>query len=357
MPPGPASYDLRPPNGAGKVAVFENRIADLLLDQWARRPGHRRGPSVGVRRERCLQSRSATPSSRVRHPCMSLRGSSGFSVRGAGRRRSQGAQLTLDQARVPSGWGGWRPGAGRPRGRRSVPHARRERFAARFPQHVTLRVVAGVESLRRHRSMRVVRGAILDGGNRDHFRVIEFSVQSNHLHLIVEADGAAGLTVGMIGLEVRLARRLNRLLGRRGRLFAGRYHARSLRTPSEVRLALRYVLLNHRHHAEALTESPGGSSGTAALDPCSSGLWFDGWACRAPPREVWKRELLSRPRPTARATVWLMTTGWRRLGLLGLDELPGPAPRSARPRGSPPEPGSTAATSVRPGRSGCPRGR
>ncbi|HTE56484.1 MAG TPA: transposase [Kofleriaceae bacterium] len=200
-------------------------------------------------------------------------------------------------------------------------HGRRERFAARNPQHVTLRVVGGVGSLRRHRSMRVVRLAILAGGHRSDFRVIEFSVQSNHLHLIVEAGGADGLTRGMIGLEVRLARRLNRAFGRSGRFFAERYHARSLRTPTEVRNAIRYVLQNHQHHARlAGASAPAGR--VAALDPWSSAVWFDGWAVRLDPREGWQKELLALGRPTATATVWLLTTGWKRLGLLDRNDLP-----------------------------------
>ena len=204
--------------------------------------------------------------------------------RRSGRRAASGAQLTLDDARVASGRGGWRPGAGRPRGRTKVAHGRRERFAARYPQHVTLRVVGGVESLRRHRSMRVVRRALLAGGHRPTFRVIEFSVQSNQLHLIVEAGGADGLTRGMIGLAVRLARRLNRAFGRSGRLFAERYHARSLRTPTEVRNAIRHVLQNHQHHARRAGVSAAALH-AAALDPCSSSVWFDGWAVRLDPRE------------------------------------------------------------------------
>ncbi|HTE49846.1 MAG TPA: hypothetical protein VK698_03165 [Kofleriaceae bacterium] len=173
--------------------------------------------------------------------------------------------------------------------------------------------------------MRIVRAAIIAGGHRADFRVVEFSVQSNHLHLIVEAGGAAGLTRGMIGLEVRLARRLNRALGRRGRLFGERYHARSLRTPTEVRLALRYVLLNHRHHAAQRRDRSSSAAPGRALDPCSSGLWFDGWTTPLQPREGWQRELLAEPRPNARATVWLLTTGWRRRGLLDRGELPGRA--------------------------------
>lgn len=237
-------------------------------------------------------------------------------------RRARPAQLTLDEARKPTGRGGWRPGAGRPRGRSRVMHERRERFPARFPQHVTLRILEGIGSARRACVMRVVRRVIRAGGHRPDYRVVEFSVQSNHMHLIVEASGADSLTRGMIGLEVRLARRINRVLARRGSLFADRYHARSLRTPTEVRAALRYVLFNHRHHGRSgrATSAAGRST---ALDPCSSALWFDGWTTTFSPDEAWHRELLSGGRPHARATVWLLTMGWRRCGLLARDEVPG----------------------------------
>ncbi|HTE54680.1 MAG TPA: hypothetical protein VK698_27690 [Kofleriaceae bacterium] len=171
--------------------------------------------------------------------------------------------------------------------------------------------------------MRIVRRAILAGGHRSDFRVVEFSVQSNHVHLvhlIVEAGGAAGLSRGMLGLEVRLARRLNRAFGRRGKLFGERYHARSLRTPTEVRHAIRYVLLDHSHHVGRFA---------LALDHCSSALWFEGWRIPVWPREAWQVELLSLPRPTSVATVWLLTTGWKQRGLLDRNEIPGP-PRTPR---------------------------
>ena len=241
-----------------------------------------------------------------------------------------GAQLTLDEARKPRGRGGWRPGAGRPRGRTRVAHARRVRFAARHPQHVTLRVRADVGSIRRYRVMRVVRAAIRAGGHRADFRVVEFSVQANHLHLLVEAAGAESLTRGMIGLEVRLARRINRAVGRSGAFFADRYHARTLRTPAETRAAIRSVLFNNRHHAssrsgrDAFATRAGNS---VALDPCSSAIWFEGWTSSSEPREPWEKELLAGARPHARPTVWLLTTGWKRHGLLRRDERPGPRPR------------------------------
>ena len=216
------------------------------------------------------------------------------------------------------GHGGWRPGAGRPRTRKGVSHDAREPVASRHPQHITLRLVPDVRSLRRRPLVRVIREAIAKA-HRDDFRVTDFNVESNHLHLVIEANGNQARTRGVQGLEVRIARRVNRALGRSGPLFADRYHARALKTPREVRLALRYVLNNARHHGvnpEAL--------GPSWIDPCSSAPWFDGWRDAIQPDTWWKRELLAEPSPVARPTAWLRTTGWRRHGTIGFDEVPGP---------------------------------
>jgi REP element-mobilizing transposase RayT len=231
--------------------------------------------------------------------------------------RGRAVQLTLDQARRPTGCGGWRPGAGRPRGRTKVPHRRREPFAARFPLHVTLRVVADVPSLRRHGPLRIIQRAIRRGGHRADFRIIQFAVIGNHIHFIVEAASAEALARGMQGLEVRLARGLNREFARRGRFFAERYHARVLKTPLEARNALRYVLLNYRQHEARRGERVASDW----IDPFSSAFWFDGWREPVRLREPRQRELLNVPCPTAEPSVWLLTTGWRRWGLLAFDEV------------------------------------
>ena len=240
-------------------------------------------------------------------------------------RKQAPRQLTLDSARKPTGHGGWRPGAGRPRGRKTVSHDARERFAARHPLHVTLRIKSGVQSLRRGKVCATIRAALTAGGHKPTFRVVEFNALHDHLHLLVEADGPQALARGMQGLQVRLARRINRLLERTGSLFATRYHARPLRTPREVRNALRYVLLNARHHAA----ERGRELARDWIDPYSSAPWFDGFhagprsrgpACSPPD---WLAFLQRQARPTATARTWLLATGWRRHGLLVPTEVPG----------------------------------
>jgi REP element-mobilizing transposase RayT len=136
-------------------------------------------------------------------------------------------------------------------------------------------------------------------------RVCHFSIQYDHLHLLVEARDREALSRGMQGLASRLARAVNRALNRRGRVWADRYHARALTTPREVRSALVYVLMNWKKHR----------IDAAGVDACSSGRWFDGWRSGAPPAG---RD----PSPVAHTRTWLLRVGWRRHGLLTEDDAP-----------------------------------
>ena len=136
------------------------------------------------------------------------------------------------------------------------------------------------------------------------FRIIHFSIQPDHLHLIVEAPSREVLMRALQGLAVRLARRLNKLMLSSGRVFAGRYHARGLRSPTETRNAIVYVLQNHKHHER----SP------YLVDPCSSARWFDGWEGRLPEPDT--------PSPVSTPGTWFADKGWRLHGLVRFDERP-----------------------------------
>jgi putative transposase len=106
-----------------------------------------------------------------------------------------------------------------------------------------------VGNLRTQRRLELLKRAFHAGSGRLGMQVVHFSVQGNHLHLIVEAGGKDALSLGMKSLAVRVAIALNRAIGRRGTVFADRYHARVLASPRQVANTLRYVLQNHRRHA------------------------------------------------------------------------------------------------------------
>ncbi len=147
-----------------------------------------------------------------------------------------------------------------------MPHMQRAELAPRHPVHVTLRVAKGCWNLRSFRALRALEPAFHAGRERFGFRLVHYSVQGNHLHLLVEAADKGSLARGMKGLEVRLARALNRMMKRKGRVFADRYHAHILKSPREAAHALRYVLMNFAHHARAWGEK----ISAAFIDPFSS---------------------------------------------------------------------------------------
>jgi hypothetical protein len=136
------------------------------------------------------------------------------------------------------------------------------------------------------------------------FRLLQFSVQADHVHAIVEADGPAAFVHGMQGLAIRVAKAVNRALRRRGPVWGDHYHSLMLTTPRQVRNALVYVLQNFRKHVR----------GARGLDACSSARWFAGWT-RA------LEEIAGAP-PVAAPRTWLARVGWLRHGRVRMDEAP-----------------------------------
>lgn len=208
---------------------------------------------------------------------------------------------TAKSPQLPLGFkashGGKRKGAGRKKVHPGLgSHAPRPAVSGRQPVHVTLHVCDDVYRLRSRRCFAVICAALAAAREKHGLRVIAFNVEGNHLHLIVEPDGAEALSRGMQGLAIRLARGLNRLQGRRGPVFRDRFFAHVLRTPREVRAALAYVLRNTVNHfarfGRRLAESfrdrfAVGFFGTVVL-PAPAG-----------------------PPPVSPPRTWLLREGWR----------------------------------------------
>src|SRR5579883_2677165 len=155
-------------------------------------------------------------------------------------------------------WGGKRKGAGRrpTRGTAGVSHLPRPGLARRFPVHVTLRMRPHVWNLRSRRAFRPLERCFLLGGDRFGFRLIHYSVQGNHIHLLCEAQDRKALSRGMQGLSIRVAKALNRLMGTKGGVLNDRYHARILRTPTEVRRVREYLSRNAAKHYALVGDDP-----------------------------------------------------------------------------------------------------
>jgi REP element-mobilizing transposase RayT len=200
-----------------------------------------------------------------------------------------------------------------------MPHVPRGDFGRPLPAHVTLRMRNDVPSLRAERIVREVERTFAMGCVRKGFRLVHYSLQGNHAHLIVEARDRDTLGRGMKSIAARLARAVNRVAGRKGRVLTDRYHLRLLPTPREVHHALRYVLLNARRHTSTARDA---LKRTVRLDPASSAHWFQGWKYRVPSAHEVRAAPTDRP-PVARARTWLLNVGWRRHGLLDPADVPG----------------------------------
>jgi REP element-mobilizing transposase RayT len=134
---------------------------------------------------------------------------------------------------------------------------------------VTLRLRRDVPSLRTHRLVREVERSLRVSCERGRFRVVHYSLQRDHVHLLVEAENALALGSGMQSIGARIA----------------------------------------RHAAQRGVRAP------AVIDAASSGRCFLGWThAHAPPPER---------APVAKARSWLLRVGWWGHGRIDPREVPG----------------------------------
>lgn len=184
-------------------------------------------------------------------------------------------------------------------------------------------------SLRKRDVFHAIGYATVTVAKHDQFRIVQMSIQTNHVHLLVEAASKAWLKKGMQSFQISAARLINRALRlrsgvrRKGQVFADRYNARALTSPRAVRNALCYVLNNWRHHDEHNRLQ----AQDWKVDPYSSAIAFPDW------KEREASPILYRPPSTYLALVtwrprsWLLREGWKRHGLISIHEVPGPITR------------------------------
>jgi REP element-mobilizing transposase RayT len=124
-------------------------------------------------------------------------------------------------------------------------------FAARLPQHVTLRMLPSVWNMRSRRCFTALHRAMWQGSRKAFgFRIVHFAVMGNHIHLLVEAAGKEALSRGMQGVNIRIAKAINRVMARHGQVLSDHYHARACKTPTEAFNARAYLLSKaHKHYA------------------------------------------------------------------------------------------------------------
>ncbi len=201
-----------------------------------------------------------------------------------------------------------------------LPHRKRPEHDESHPVLVTARCVANLPSLRSQILVRAIT-AQLGRGIRRGIRVVQYSMQDNHLHMIVEADDRTKLARGMQWLLSRIAFEVNRLALRSGRVFRDRNHRQAIINPTQMRRALAYVLLDWRKHR--LQKGDPIFHVIDRIDECSSASWFQGWSPDfAPPSDLLARVRAGPCVRPATPKTWLARGGWTRGGgPIRFDEL------------------------------------
>ena len=211
--------------------------------------------------------------------------------------------------------GGRRFGAGRKKQNAKAPnHVRREDLDPRHPVHISLRLERGLPRLRESHIYQVIRRVLAFYLELGDFRVVHISIQRNHLHFIVEAANKDALSRRMQSLVIKLAKALNNIWGREGKVFAYRYSAKQIKTRRYARNAIAYVLNNWRRHHEDFYEN---ANSKVFLDEYSSAVAFNGWTMK-----FGKPTIEYEPLPVSPPKTSLLREGWREHGRIDPFEVP-----------------------------------
>jgi len=143
-------------------------------------------------------------------------------------------------------------GAGRPKGRSKhyIPHIKREALPAKTPVHITIKINKEYKGLRNKTFLSITKLAIKKARLKG-LRVIYFTIQFDHLHLFIEPKNMRELSNGIRSLVCAMAERMRRhlKLDKLKSFVKDRYHLHILKTPREVKNAIKYILGNTIKHS------------------------------------------------------------------------------------------------------------
>ncbi|MFT7665368.1 MAG: REP element-mobilizing transposase RayT [Planctomycetota bacterium] len=133
-----------------------------------------------------------------------------------------------------------------------VTHSARPSVSNSHGVHVTVKLHRGIPNLRQKHVIEALERCFSKAKDRFGFQLTAYTVMSNHCHFLVYVSSNEALRRGMQGLNIRLARTINRLFDRKSKVFADRFHARMVRGFNAIKKALRYVVQNARKHQLAI---------------------------------------------------------------------------------------------------------
>lgn len=130
---------------------------------------------------------------------------------------------------------------------KGIRHTSREIINKPTSLHLTIKVRENKADIQNKRLLKSLHHAIKRARLKS-LRVIHYTLEYNHLHLLVEADNNKHLGQSMQALGISLAKAINKYKGVKGAVYKHRYHLRKIHTARELKNVLHYIFQNGMKH-------------------------------------------------------------------------------------------------------------
>jgi REP element-mobilizing transposase RayT len=142
-------------------------------------------------------------------------------------------------------------GAGRPAIHDiGIRHRERPKLTRLSSLHLTIKIKRIKADLKNKSILIVLKRAIYNARKKG-LRVIHFSLEFDHVHLLIEAPDNFILGKGMQSLGVTLVRGINKLGQTSGEVYKHRYHFRKINSTRELKVVMNYIFHNGVKHRTA----------------------------------------------------------------------------------------------------------
>jgi REP element-mobilizing transposase RayT len=142
---------------------------------------------------------------------------------------------------------------------RGIRHTKREEIRRETPLHLTIKLIRA--DVQNKTVLKALRHAILRARLQG-LRIIHYSLEHDHIHLYAESDDNKILARAMKALGGSLIKKINKYFKVKGRCYKTRYHLRILRSATEVKNVINYILKNGIKHKRT----------KSVIDPYNSAL-------------------------------------------------------------------------------------
>lgn len=143
-------------------------------------------------------------------------------------------------------------GAGRPALHDiGIRHLKRAQINRPMPLHLTIKLKKaymqnGQNVQNKHILKHAIKRARIMG-----LKIVHYSLEHDHVHLYTECESNVILTKAMKAFGVSLAKNINKYFSSKGQVYKTRFHLRILKSASEVKNVINYILKNGIKHKRA----------------------------------------------------------------------------------------------------------